>query len=390
MRTLLMFLLLLVVLNAHENEMTFTIFEDASGSEDIASIISKDKEGLFKPTQKQNLGFTESVIWMRVDLHNDGSLAQNRIIMFDYPLLAKVDAYRVSADGIELKSDGRNMLFEKADIIYPSPVFSYVLAPKTHERVYLRIDSDFILFLGYHVHDEFGMIEHLQTEFMNNVIIVGMILALLLYNAFLLFVTRDRVYLYYILYFTGSLMAVIGNLNFSKTYLSLAIDGIVVLFWGGITLYAFGAPMLLRLFEQTATSFDKKLAWSVSAFAASHMIFGFGNEMTGMHVYANFSSVIATTGLALLIGRAWVKGHPMAKYIALGWGGFLATTFTFVIGFHGYGDAELNSMFKYGVLFEGFVFAAVLGYRLKSLNELRLKEQTEASVHEQHLWQRYV
>lgn len=182
--------------------------EDSEGKLTLYSVISESFEKQFKPVTAEipNFGFTKSVYWVRFSLKNDTLSDINRYLEIGFPLLDRIELYtfernpRGGLDLLQQDTTGRNFSFINRTIKHRNFVFPSSL-PSGRERIfYLRIETDDGMIFPITLWDTTVFTEKMQKENFLFGIYYGIIIAMVLYNLFLLIFTRDRNYLSYILY----------------------------------------------------------------------------------------------------------------------------------------------------------------------------------------------
>ena len=210
-------------------------------------------------------------------------------------------------------------------------------------------------------------------------VFVGLVIAMFAYNLFLLYATRFKIYLIYLLYLVCILIAVpfhnghplfygswwweyyfvwISTLYFciswfSTNYLGLAHYAPKYYYWIGILtlVYVIVFPCLNLLHWVDFVTL-------INAFQAMALVYYFSLLMSGLYV--------------------WRKGYKNARFYVLGWFFLISSVFVFVLAINGI--LPLN-LFTYHCMYLGFglealMFSLALGDRLNTLK--KEKEQAQA------------
>ncbi len=364
---------------------SYFIYEDKERNASI-EYITKHADSLFIPTENTYRGFSDSIWWLKVDLENSTQILQNYSIVFKFPLLLNVQAYHLLNKEQKVDIDGRNEAFTPTDTTHSSAVFNYPVQPHSKQSIFIRIENDYLTFLDYEVMNSFELNRLVTRHAMEDTFFAIVLITLVLYNLFILFVTRDRVYLYYVLFMIGGFFASMGTLNFFRTYFDIAIDSLYANFYGGVLFSISAALFLIELFKSTVSKLDRMIAWFVIGIVIIIVLISIYDITLAMKVYALYGlGVLITGGLTGILLNALIKGHPLAKIVSIGWGIFLLSLVFYILSFYALLGPEYNSVFKYGLVAEGLIFSMVLGYRLKTMEEYRDQARLQALENEKKL-----
>lgn len=150
-----------------------------------------------------NFSFSDSVYWVRLRLHNDGPAPVTRLLETASALQDMVDYHLVRGGRIvQTVETGDRRPFAQRPLPYRYPVFPIAMAPGETVEVLLRLDTHDGLFeaLPLRLRTPAGFLQHSQIENVAFGAYYGAIVALLLYNLLLSLLTRDRVFVLYVLY----------------------------------------------------------------------------------------------------------------------------------------------------------------------------------------------
>ena len=158
------------------------------------------RQNLFNPNQKSyiNIGIASKTIWVTFTLKNESNTPLDKILVISAPFIEHIALYKESnyADpvrkGVSDISKQRTTLF---------PFYHIHLAPHTAQQYYLEVSSkvnpvDFKLWLN----DENSYRKKDMSQQLINTLLMGIVLALMLYSLFVSFYTKDKSYFYYSLY----------------------------------------------------------------------------------------------------------------------------------------------------------------------------------------------
>lgn len=146
-------------------------------------------------------GFSGSVYWVRFSVSNDEERSQRLYVEVGYPLLNDVALYQMR--------DGRLMLPQKLGNSFPfhdrvvqhrNLLFPVVLRALHTDTFYMRIESNSALQFPVTVWGKQAFHAQDQLSIFQQGAYYGLVFVMVLYNLFLYWQIRDRVYLYYVMY----------------------------------------------------------------------------------------------------------------------------------------------------------------------------------------------
>lgn len=162
------------------------------------------------PSPDANFGFVTDAHWFKLSLQNTALTEgeqQNWYLELDYTFLDDVQAFIPLPDGkYDKQVVGDTHPFDVRDIKIPSYTFFLTLQGSEVHDVYFRIKSSTSVQMPVVLWSETGFIEQkAQTQYWLGAF-YGVMLAMLLYNAFVYLSVRDKAYLLYIVYIATALL----------------------------------------------------------------------------------------------------------------------------------------------------------------------------------------
>jgi len=147
-----------------------------------------------------NFGFSRSVFWFEARLHNQSGRDQDLLLEIPYPVLDVVDFYAVSASGrvLDHVATGHLRPFARRRIQHRNFVFEIPLAPDEVKRVLVRVRSSVAVQVPLRLWSEQRFLEADPWAALIQGVYVGFMLVMMLYNLFLYFAVRERMYLLYV------------------------------------------------------------------------------------------------------------------------------------------------------------------------------------------------
>ncbi|MDB5251469.1 MAG: signal transduction histidine kinase [Flaviaesturariibacter sp.] len=217
-KQLLLFACLLFFATARGRSPGFSLYEDKSKTVTAAQALDLFQHGAFTPVTdgKQNIGFTHSLFWV--------AFRQDRLPPRD-SLVLNIGDHHINIIRVYVRNAaGLTLLHTSGDYqpfnTRPLPTTNFYF-PVRDTGIYLvQVDkSNESLQLSFGLHDYVSV---LRTEAKNTSVmgfLTGIICLLLLFGLYLFVLTRDRVYLFYVLYICSGWMWVLGNSGHGFEYL---------------------------------------------------------------------------------------------------------------------------------------------------------------------------
>lgn len=159
------------------------------------------KPDAWSTTRRFNFGYSTARRWLKLVVSNRGGRSDKWVLELGYPLIQKVEFHQFR-DGREVATykTGRLLPFSSRPIGHHNFLFEFVVPRGASTELYLMVESNGTVFVPLSIATQ----DALMTKSIRTTtavgIYVGIILAMALYNLFLLFAFRDRNYLYYVVY----------------------------------------------------------------------------------------------------------------------------------------------------------------------------------------------
>jgi signal transduction histidine kinase len=267
-----------------------------------------------------SLGFTSSVVWVRLDLKSTDSA--RLILEVGNPILEDVRLYARGPDGNwQVRYGTLSEPTDTRELRYRKPLFNVDLTAGVHSVFYLRITSRTAIVTDLKLSTpESFFKESGQRNFTWGLIFGAYILVMFFYSAFWLW-TRERVHLLYVLYvgtnlgagfLTGRWNDMLG-LNIDTQLHTLAL-GIFI----GLTLWI--GPVFSVAFLETHRIWPRSSNFFVRT-CASISIVGLGLVITGFYSLGAITVQISSMFVILIIlgasGLLAWKGDKKAQLLLL-------------------------------------------------------------------------
>lgn len=265
-----------------------------------------------------NRGVSSETIWVTVTLTNNSIYNVDKILVVSSALVEYAALYKDVIDtpllkGVLYTNDEHTTLF---------PYFHIHLKPQTSKQYYLQIKSTINpIDFGLWVYDEKRYTAQDRVQQFINILLIGMVLALMLYSFMLFFYTRDKSYLYYSFYLFALIYQQLTYLGLTQIYFPVdfvILDINITVF--KITLLVITAALFSMHFLKTRNMpfLHKGYIVFISLSLLEMVIFSFPQ-------FHNLDIVILT-GTIFIIYNLWAgyisyhNGNKQARLFLLGFG----------------------------------------------------------------------
>ncbi len=206
---------------AHHSE--FVVGDDAMTPEQVQAVPDSRWQSLGDDI---NLGYTNRPHWFRLQLHNPGERPLERLLELGYPMLDRIDFFRVEGSDLVLQaSTGDSRPFDTRPIPHRNFVFPVTLAAEATTEFYFRIQTSGALQLPMTLWKPDAFASHSDAELALESMFYGVMLVMALFNLFLFFSLRERAYLFYVAVVSSTLvlMAALDGVAFQYLYPDLPL-----------------------------------------------------------------------------------------------------------------------------------------------------------------------
>ncbi|MDH5509034.1 MAG: response regulator [Nitrospinota bacterium] len=187
------------------------IMKDPSGTITASEALVVPHSAHFSSLESDvpNLGFTNSTIWIRVEVVNDTAAPQPMILQQISSWIDQLDLTVVRSNGdMQTRHSGEMYPFFHREVANPRFIFKVDLEPGERVLLLLRVKSEDPIQLPMTLWKEKTFDIHNLGFAMYFGVIYGCLLAVLFYNFFLFFALRDKNYLYYVIYISSLLFMI--------------------------------------------------------------------------------------------------------------------------------------------------------------------------------------
>lgn len=367
----------------HDIGMQTYYLEDASLKLTVEDVLAGNLDHDFKSYTQETLNFssTASAYWLKFKVTkvlpddfylNVGSAYIDSIFLYEFDEEDKL---------ISKRHTGDNLPFNTREIEVGNYLFALNLDVNDTRTFYLRVKSDQPLFFPLKVGTlpSFVAYEH-DLDFLQG-IYFGFMLLIFLYNLFLYFSTRERIYLYYISYVFSItwFMASVFGYFFEYFWPNAPFINQLVVVSSGLTMIT--ATLFTQKFLNTKKSDPLMHKGAMVFFVIGFLICALvvlGYRIVGLKLAQGGLLIMALYFLILGI-RFKLKGYRPAKYYLFAWGALVigicfaileSLNLTFVMPY-------INAM-QIGSAMEVLLLSFALGDRINMYKKQKEDAQAEA------------
>lgn len=336
-----------------------SIYVDSSASLNLKEVREKDA---FEPSNAKvpNMGVTGYVVWVKLVVRNKSSHS-NLLLEIENPLLETVTLYSPDFDDYTTNTISKEKPFTERG--NSSQNFQFEISNTTDDAntYYLRVESSTQLLIPIKIGAPVKVANADLNKDMLSALYFGIMLVMLLYNMFVYFSTKDRSYLYYILYILSVSLVQLNITGLGYKYLWPSLYGFekysVYIF---PSLTAFTSIAFIRKFLQTKR-FAPRLHKGFWAFVIAYVITMLNAFLGDKHLSYNLLNFNALPLSLYMIGvaayiRIKYKYRP-ALFFLIAWTVFLLSVMIFVI--KDFGVLPYN-LFTVSIIQIGSAFVVVL------------------------------
>jgi signal transduction histidine kinase len=201
-----------------QNNSRIFIYEDSSGHKDIKSILGLYKSGRFTtaPAKALNMGYTQSIFWLAVPVDSIAATKQ---------LLLSVGNSHINILKFYLlQHNTLRHLFTTGDYYpfkqrpFPTPEFNFPL--NTPGVYFVMVDKhNESLQLSMNISSQYAVLEKNAAHKSNMAFFMGMMVLMIIFGIYLFAITRQKIYLLYILFIITGWGWILANRGFGMQYL---------------------------------------------------------------------------------------------------------------------------------------------------------------------------
>ncbi len=354
-------------------------YEDTSASMNFIDVQKVDD---FKKSKNSfTHGYSKSAFWYRFKIYNETPSNLIYYIQQTENFLHEVDAYIVNNDGIYIVSKQGVSSYTKKINNHRKAKFEIDLKPYEHKTIYIKVTGIYTIFGAFNIFDESALHEYNLFKDRMYATFFGALIALIFYNSAIFLFTREKTYLYYVLYITPFLFWQMRLLEaypfdtFSSTETFYAHSFLTPMMLGFLVLFTREILEIKKLFPPI-DKYVKLLALSFFVLSIMSLFF--------LHDSFTLVSDLSTFTLPflLIIGfKSYKAGNKTALFYVVAQLSFLSMSILFSLLSQGY--VEYNVLNRHGIIIGSFIemviFSIALAYKIKLSHDSQIQITQEVN-----------
>ncbi len=300
------------------------VFEDLGGAFDLAAVRAlPDQAWQPSPGPRLNLGFTDTVLWLRFEVENPHPEPRELFLRQDYALIDVLELFVLAPDGsLRRESIGDCLPFSERDVPDRVLVFRLELPPDARRTCWLRYETTSSLAVDIEALGGRAIDDLRRGEDPVFFLYIGVLLTIAAYNLLVYVSVRDTTYLYLVTY--------VG----AYQIFTLALTGLGIAYlWGDALWWAnFSIPISLGVTAAALVMFSyrymhldvvlPRVGTLCKVLAAVNLLGALSCLFDDYAIAIRVSVGLACIGtVALLVGitpyLAFVKGQRQARIMGL-------------------------------------------------------------------------
>ncbi|AMR30121.1 histidine kinase [Mucilaginibacter sp. PAMC 26640] len=356
------------------------VLEDNTGTLDFNSVLKSSK--FIKSTmQVPNLQLSKSVFWLRFTINNK-STAKQLLLSLGYPTLDICEFYYPLHNTFGVTALSDQNAFKQRKYKHQDFIFDAIIPKDSTSTFYLKVRSDEQMVLPL----ELGTPQHIaETKLTRDLLwglLVGVLLVMILYNAFIFISTKDLSYLYYVLY--AFFIALTQTSLSGYTYRFIFPDAPALFNMGTIIFNALGG-ICFSLFAQSFLGIKERMPKMVKVFnfiiflySATIIVRLLGHALISYRM-TDLTALVVTVSVYIVIIKLSLSGYRPAKFFLLAWTMFFTGVVLFVmrnLGILPY-NMYTNYTMPIGAALEVMLLSFALADRINIFKAEKAKAQAE-------------
>ena len=388
-QTILSFLLLFILSFAAQASPTLDIGQEAIQLTDFHveyftdSSQSLSYEEIRKQTFQEtpnntSLGTRATVTWFRFTLRNSSLKA--RALFLHLPKayhLRSIDIFQersqslIDQASVNLSDASDHPLMYRGTVVYP---FAVPLGETV--VVYVRSHVYSYQWFSLEIYDDKRSRQALVGGHLDIALLVGMMLAMVLYNVLLYFATSKSENIFYSLYLISGLAWIALSYGLLGKAFNVYGDAAFVLNLAVISMPIFLLLFMMPIFEtREFYRTEHRVLQGMLALLVITLVYGLFDPVGAMKPAASIAVLLMvvtfSVGISLLR-----KGHPLVKFFLVGHTFFVVFNGVAVLYYKGLVEPNyINSHgVGIGIVLEALTLAFIISYRIKVLEDIRSKQ----------------
>jgi hypothetical protein len=361
-----------------------SVFIDTSNSIKADSILTGKNNFLFNKVSKNNFYSSKSdaTYWLRFQLKNT-ELGKNWLIEFSDPHISTIQLFRPNKSGTYdyLKPAGFSLPFSNKEYNHKNFVYRAYLPKDSILTYYVRIESEYNSGFTFFVRNEIYFTGYALQEYILLGLYYGILFIMAIYNLLLFFNTRDRVYIYYVIYaFCCAFNSFSEDgLGFqylwpNKPYINLLVTHFTpLLLVSAFTVYSFSFLSITKWAKKLSAFILISYGLYIITFLAERFIFH-------THRYYPFVYLLPFILIYIASFKIYINGEKSARFFILAYTMIIISFVIFSLRILDLVPVNLFTVysFNFGFLIEVVILSIALGDRIRIERQQREVLQQQA------------
>lgn len=357
------------------------ILKDSTDNFDLQSV-SKSTAFIPSAIETPNMQLSKSAFWLKFSIHNT-SASDRLMLELDYPTLSVCDFYYPENGAYKAQKLSDTLPFSQRKFQHQNFLFDFKLPKDSTATYYLRVKSTEQMVLPVVVGTQAHIYQSISVKNLLWGIFIGIIIVMVAYNFFIYLFTRDRSYIYYVLYvsFIGLTQTTLSGYTyhflFPETPLLFHKSIIIFPALAGISAMLFvrdfldtrqRTPILHRIFPVAIALYSSAIVLRLA-----------GIDQVSYRMI-DISAICTTVLIYAVAVKISLQGDKHARYFLIAWTIFFAGILMFTLrnlGVLPYNDFT-NYTMELGIAIEVTLLSIALADRINVLKKEKELSQAEA------------
>lgn len=318
-----------------------------------------------------NFGFTDAVVWVRLDLKMSATPHEEWHLVLPYPLLEQVSLFVVTADDGVLQEQ----VPDNAQLRSHYPHFALPPSNGAPLSLLLRVQSFTSLQVPLELWSQSQLVNRQTVEATIWGLYFGVLLALLAYNAFLFLSVRDITYCCYVMYLSSIVVLMLCISGMGSLYMWNSPQLVRVLLPLSTGMTSLWAILFALAFLRTTVIHSRlKVAlWICAGLSVLLILQSFGGSGSGALMSGLLSIMVVAIVIAAGI-NALASGAVIVRYFILAWTAFALGAMVYLLNVFNLVPVSgfTTHSVQVGSALEAILLSFALAHRIKEERQLKL------------------
>ena len=331
----------------------------------------------FKPIEKHKLGFgyaPDFDVWIKIELTNPYDEKIKKVIEYTNPLTTSIAFYDAQTKTLLYRGG-----ISSASVLHSiNPTFPVTLQAHESKTYYLKASSSVTtLIVGLTLWDVDAFYQHESKHQFTLALFFGAMGIIILYNLFISFSVREKIYLYYVIAFAGVIFHHLFYKGLAGLYFLSPDETLAVVQYSAfiVAIPAF----FLALFTKNILKLEQypKLTKFLNFYLFIFVVMTILCYFFNLNKLKSLFTVLLLFVLFFITLYALLKHNRPAKFIMIGWFALLSSALLMYLSSIGYYDIfdALPYYVELSLLMETLLFSLILADRLKQLRLEKIASQ---------------